>query len=93
MRTLLVAYDVSDPDRLRQTAHVLEDYGERLQQSVFACALRPDDADELLEEVRECIDATADRLIVLPLCDRCWGDLTQYGQTTSLPDATTGYIA
>jgi CRISPR-associated protein Cas2 len=93
MRMLLVAYDVADPDRLRRTARVLEDYGKRLQQSVFVCVLRPDDADELLEEARDCMDATADRLIVLPLCDRCREDLTQYGESMPLPDAVTGYIA
>ena len=35
----LVAYDVRDPKRLREVAHHLEGYGERLQFSVFRCRL------------------------------------------------------
>ena len=35
----LVAYDVSDPKRLRSVARVCEDYGVRVQYSIFECYL------------------------------------------------------
>lgn len=35
----LVSYDVRDDRRLRETARLLEGYGERVQYSVFRCQL------------------------------------------------------
>src|SRR4051794_37111107 len=38
-RRYLMAYDFSDPKRLRRVCKVMEAYGERLQYSVFLCDL------------------------------------------------------
>lgn len=38
-RRYLIAYDISDPQRLRRVIKVMEAYGERLQYSVFLCDL------------------------------------------------------
>lgn len=38
-RRFLMAYDISDPKRLRRVCKVMESYGERLQYSVFLCDL------------------------------------------------------
>ena len=35
----LVAYDIADPSRLRRVAKACEDYGIRLEKSVFQCDL------------------------------------------------------
>ena len=35
----LVAYDISDPKRLHRVARVCEDYGVRVQYSIFECRL------------------------------------------------------
>lgn len=35
----LIAYDISEPKRLRRVIKVMEAYGERLQYSVFLCDL------------------------------------------------------
>ena len=34
-RRFLIAYDICDPKRLRQVCKTMEEYGERLQYSVF----------------------------------------------------------
>ena len=39
MDSYLVAYDISDPKRLRKVATVCEDFGYRKQYSVFLCRL------------------------------------------------------
>lgn len=38
-RRYLIAYDISDPKRLRRVIKVMESYGTRLQYSVFLCDL------------------------------------------------------
>lgn len=38
-RRYLIAYDISDPARLRRVIKVMESYGQRLQYSVFLCDL------------------------------------------------------
>lgn len=46
--THVIAYDISDDHRRARIAAVLQAYGDRIQRSVFICALEAD----LLAEVR-----------------------------------------
>ena len=39
MDSYIVAYDISDPKRLRKVATTCEDFGMRKQYSVFLCRL------------------------------------------------------
>ena len=43
MDSYIVAYDISDPKRLRKVALACEDYGTRKQFSVFLCRLSATD--------------------------------------------------
>ncbi len=43
MDSYIVAYDISDPKRLRKVATACEDYGTRKQYSVFLCRLSATD--------------------------------------------------
>ena len=38
-RRYLIAYDISNPKRLRKVIKIMEAYGQRLQYSVFLCDL------------------------------------------------------
>lgn len=92
-KTLLVAYDVTDPKRLRRVAFALEDYGRRLQRSVFVCFLSPEDADAMETQVRELIDTSTDSLLVLPLCAHCRDRSSEYGVPFDWPGETDCFIA
>ena len=46
----IVAYDISNPKRLRRVALACLDYGIRIEKSVFECDLRNDQFEELWEE-------------------------------------------
>lgn len=46
-RRYLVAYDIADPKRLRQICGIMEQYGQRIQYSVFLCDLSPAERAEL----------------------------------------------
>ncbi|MBN8247347.1 MAG: CRISPR-associated endonuclease Cas2 [Verrucomicrobia bacterium] len=67
----LVAYDISDPKRLQKVAGVCEDYGVRVQYSLFECRLEPDEFNRFWKDLLAQIDADDDRVVAYPLDARC----------------------
>ena len=59
----LVAYDITDPKRLARVAKVCENYGVRVQYSVFECRLENDEFDEFCLKLLAEIDEAEDRLV------------------------------
>jgi CRISPR-associated protein Cas2 len=59
----LVAYDISDPRRLHRVAEVCEDYGVRVQYSVFECHLDEDEFTDFWLKLLEEINEKEDRLV------------------------------
>jgi len=64
---VLVCYDVSSNRRRRRVAGVLEDLGERVQESVFLCELRRRERRDLRHRLREWIDPRTDSLLMVDL--------------------------
>lgn len=58
----LVAYDISDPKRLQRIATICEDYGVRVQYSLFECWLDDDAFERLWHELETTFDPETDRL-------------------------------
>ena len=50
----LIAYDISDPRRLRRVAKVLVRYGIRIEKSVFTCDLETAKIMKLQQELYKC---------------------------------------
>ena len=67
----LVAYDITEPKRLRLVAKACEDYGIRIEKSVFECDLNENDYLELWERLLGLIDETEDSLIAYRICKSC----------------------
>ena len=67
----LVAYDISDPKRLHRVASVCEDYGVRVQYSVFECRLEEAEFDAFWLQLLEVIDEDEDRLVAYKIDARC----------------------
>jgi CRISPR-associated protein Cas2 len=59
----LVAYDISEPKRLARVAKVCEDYGVRVQYSVFECRLDEDEFTGFWLKLLRQIDEDEDRLV------------------------------
>lgn len=59
----LVAYDISDNKRLARVAKICEDYGVRVQYSVFECRLEETEFEEFWLELLDRIDEREDRLV------------------------------
>ncbi len=67
----LIAYDISDPKRLARVAKTCEDYGVRVQYSVFECHLEPAQLDTLWQTLLTHIDPREDRLVAYQLDAKC----------------------
>lgn len=84
---MIVAYDISSPERWRHIAKHCEDYGVRVQYSVFECRLQAEEFDRFWEELRDLIDPTADRLVSYRICCRCARDVRTAGVQEVTSDA------
>lgn len=58
----LVAYDISDPKRLQRIADICEDYGVRVQYSLFECWLEDEAFERLWAALQATFDPETDRL-------------------------------
>lgn len=67
----VVAYDISDPKRLARTARVCEDFGVRVQYSVFECRLEEAEFTEFWLRLLAEIDEDEDRVVAYKIDARC----------------------
>lgn len=67
----IVAYDIADDKRLQRVAKICEDYGVRVQYSVFECRLEADRFDEFWLELLSVINPDEDRLVAYRVCAAC----------------------
>lgn len=65
---VVVTYDIADRARRAEVSSELENYGMRVQRSVFECYLDPDQIDALKESLYAMIDASADNVRFYFLC-------------------------
>jgi CRISPR-associated protein Cas2 len=87
MDSYLVAYDISDPKRLRKVALTCEDFGHRRQYSVFLCRLTATDLVRLKRRLYDIVDLEADQVLFIPLCNRCLDGMEALGRPTEKHDA------
>lgn len=67
----LVGYDISDPKRLARIARVCEDFGVRVQYSLFECRLEEPDFQNFWLTLLGEIDEKADRIVAYKIDARC----------------------
>lgn len=67
----LVAYDIADPKRLSRVAKVCEDFGVRVQYSVFECRLEESEFEDLWLKLLCEIDEDEDRVVAYKIDARC----------------------
>jgi CRISPR-associated protein Cas2 len=87
MDSYIVAYDISDPKRLRKVATACEDFGLRKQYSVFLCRLSATDMVRLRSRLYDLIDLKADQVLLIPLCAKCVNGIEALGRPTEAHDA------
>ena len=87
MDSYLVAYDISDKNRLRKVAQACQDFGMRKQFSIFLCRLSATDIVRLRSRLYELIDLTKDQVLFVPLCAKCVNQIEELGRPMEAVDA------
>lgn len=78
----LIAYDICAPKRLRQVARICEDYGIRVEYSVFECDLNEENFIQLWEELAQTIDPNTDIILAYRICSSCVRVIKSMGNIT-----------
>lgn len=81
---LLITYDVSTENnegkkRLRKISKECQNYGQRVQNSVFECMVNPSQAFNLKNRLLELIDTDQDSLRFYNLGSKYQGKIEHYG--------------
>jgi CRISPR-associated protein Cas2 len=63
----LIAYDIADSRRLRRVCKIMEEYGERLQYSVFVADLSPSELIHTRAKVEKQMLMSEDSVIIVNL--------------------------
>jgi len=66
----LICFDVCDEKRLRQVARQMENFGVRVQKSVFECHLNEAELADLQKRLAGLIDETEDTIRYYGLCHK-----------------------
>jgi CRISPR-associated protein Cas2 len=85
-RLYIVCFDVADPRRLRAVSKTLEDFGTRVQYSVFECYLDNKDHTSLQQKIVELIDPAADHVRYYPICPKDQSGILLDGKSLSNPN-------
>lgn len=75
----IVAYDICEPKRLRLVAKCCEDYGYRVEKSVFECDLDEKTFIRFWQELNAIIDAEEDALVAYRVCKACTKEIQSAG--------------
>lgn len=84
-RRFLIAYDISDPQRLRQVCKTMEEYGERLQYSVFICDLSRSELLHARATIEHHMKLSEDSVVIVDLGETDTARFTFVGKRRPLP--------
>ena len=85
MDRFIIVYDIPDDKRRTKLAKLLDDFGDRVQWSVFEVQARGDDLDVLKKRTQRIVDPEEDRVRVYPLCRNCIEKVVDWGRPGGLP--------
>jgi CRISPR-associated protein Cas2 len=80
--TVVLAYDISDDRRRARVAATVQQWGDRVQRSVFVCTLDHAQLAELSDRIGQIIDPDTDSVYVFRQCAACWDDVVVLGQAS-----------
>ncbi|MCL0065608.1 CRISPR-associated endonuclease Cas2 [Dehalococcoidia bacterium] len=70
MSYMVISYDISDDRKRNKVANILEDYGKRVQYSVFECRLDEKTLAELIDKLKPFPERN-DSIRVYQICEAC----------------------
>jgi len=76
----IVSYDIPDTPRRTRIAKILEDFGDRVQYSVFECLLEKELLEKMVDRLEKVVKAEEDSVRVYALCANCEKVIKVIGQ-------------
>jgi CRISPR-associated protein Cas2 len=67
----LIVYDIGHPRRLARVAKLMEQFGKRVQNSVFEAWLTRAELRQVMDRLQSRIDAEEDSVLIYYLCTAC----------------------
>ena len=89
---MVVAYDIRDPRRLRRVARCCEDFGGRVQFSVFEVRLNADQFDNFWEKLQTRIDPDEDCLVAYRICNECSRKVREAGAQIRTEESPPAHV-
>ena len=80
----LFCYDIINTHKRNQISTALEQFGFRIQKSVFQCDVSSEKAEEIKTALLALIDKKHDSLFFCPICDACLENVRIIGDKTML---------
>ena len=68
---LIVSYDIPDDKRRNKVSQTLENYGNRVQYSVFECIMEKEMFEKMKDKLKELIKLEEDSIRFYQLCETC----------------------
>lgn len=75
---IVVAYDITQNRRRNKIAKILEQYGHRINLSVFECVLTTAQFYKIQENIATIIDIKTDKVMYYTLCIDCYTKIVKY---------------
>jgi len=79
MQKWLVIYDIRDTKRLHRVAKIMEDYGQRVQKSVFEVEASERVIRRMRDRVKEVMHLEQDYVVYFSICEADWQKREKYG--------------
>ncbi|NGZ06554.1 MAG: CRISPR-associated endonuclease Cas2 [Magnetococcales bacterium] len=88
----VICYDISDNKRRRRLAICLDQYGDRIQESVFEAVLDRDLLHQMISEISKKIKVNADAVRIYTLCATCAPKVERLGIPGPVPGEETVFV-
>ena len=80
--TFVIAYDISEDSRRARVAATVQQWGNRVQRSVFVCTLDAAQLAEVGDRIADIINPDVDSVYAFQQCVACWQQVVVLGQAT-----------
>ncbi|MCM8771962.1 MAG: CRISPR-associated endonuclease Cas2 [Candidatus Omnitrophica bacterium] len=68
---VVISYDIQDDKKRHKVSQILENYGTRVQYSVFECLINDEQLKKIKEKIKEIIDKENDSIRFYIICEGC----------------------
>jgi len=82
---IVVTYDIASDRRRRKISELLEEYGVRVNESVFECFIKSEKVKEMKAKVEKIANKKKDVVLFYFLCSSCMEKIEKLGNTSIEP--------